>query len=267
MVNNKFNKLSVKDVAQLLDISVQTVHFYERKGLIRPIRNQENNFREYTFKDLSKLYYSIKYNRLGFQLNEFLKNDYSYDQTSVSDLKKLLEKRKEQIQMDTAICQYIEDSIYEEETYWKNPTNNLQIFYNLHLYAMSLNICLFNKEYSKEWKTLIPISSMISSWNVQNNRIFIDDTSHVIRKKYFDIISTQVNLSLNTLDDIFISKGIQLTKKIDPASNYEDFFHLQYNELKIKYPSLKDKFYIIPLLTVSHNSINDFTLIKILFEL
>lgn len=267
MVNIKFEKLSVKEIAQLLNISVQTVHFYERKGLIYPIRNQDNNYREYTFKDLSKLYYSIKYNRLGFQLNEFPKNNYSYDHTSISDLKKILEKRKEQIQMDTAICQYIEDSIYEEEMFWKNPTNNLQIFNHLHLYTMSLNKCLVNKEYSKEWKTLIPISSMMSSWNILNNKIFINDTSHVIRKKYFDMISTQVNLSLNTLDDLFISRGIQVTKKIDPDSNYEDFFRLQYNELKAKFPSLKDKFYIIPLLTVSHNSPSDFILIKILFEL
>ena len=92
MVNIKSDKYSVKDIADLLNISVQTVHFYEKKGLIHPLRNPENNYREYSFNDLSKLYYSIKYNRLGLQLNEFPNpnnsNDITSDNTSISDLKK-----------------------------------------------------------------------------------------------------------------------------------------------------------------------------------
>lgn len=269
MVNIKSDKYSVKDIADLLNISVQTVHFYEKKGLIHPLRNPDNNYREYSFNDLSKLYYSIKYNRLGLQLNEFPNpnnsNDITSDNTSISDLKKIVKKRKEQIQIDTAICQYIEDSICEEEAYWNNPDNDLQIINNLHLYTMNIKKCL-KKEYTSTWKSLIPISSMMSSWNVIDNQIILDNTFCVLRKQYLDMIQDQIHLPLNKLDELCIPNGIQIIKKINPNENYEKFISLKFHELKNTYPSLKNKFYIIPLLSVFDDTNNTFTLVKILFE-
>ena len=45
----------IKEVEHLVGISSANIRYYEKEGLITPIRIKENNYREYTEKDVHTL--------------------------------------------------------------------------------------------------------------------------------------------------------------------------------------------------------------------
>jgi DNA-binding transcriptional MerR regulator len=53
-------KYSIKEVAELFNITTNKIRFYEKKGLITAARDEKNNYRYYTEKDLIKLQYVRK---------------------------------------------------------------------------------------------------------------------------------------------------------------------------------------------------------------
>lgn len=48
--------LSSKDVAELFDISISTIRYYEKMGIIPPIERDENGYRIYTKSTLNWIY-------------------------------------------------------------------------------------------------------------------------------------------------------------------------------------------------------------------
>ena len=60
----------VKELSQLTNVSVQTLHHYDRIGLLVPSIRQANGYRLYTEKDLLKLQQIIALKYFGFELNQ-----------------------------------------------------------------------------------------------------------------------------------------------------------------------------------------------------
>lgn len=58
---------TIKEVAKRLCISTNAIRFYEKQGLIRPQRN-ENNYRSYDLNDITRLEAIILYRKMGFSL-------------------------------------------------------------------------------------------------------------------------------------------------------------------------------------------------------
>ena len=258
-------KYSINQMSKLFNISTQTIRFYERKGLLHPSRNHDNNYREYDAKDIHELYYVLKYNRLGMKIADFSNHKDILNKTSVEDLKNLISIQKKEIQIKSAICSYIEDSISEEDEYWENPITKKEI-HNFTLYSMNLDKCLTEK-YSEEWKKLIPIASIMSSRTISQNTIQFGDFYYVLREKYFQIIQEQVNIDLNTLDKIYIHSGIQIIIQTNEEINDSKLIH-EYTNLQNQYHTLMDTFYMIPLLSVyTDDDGNNFNLVKVIFPL
>ncbi|MBU3129098.1 MerR family transcriptional regulator [Clostridium tagluense] len=72
-------KYSIKEVAKLFNITTNKIRFYEKKGLITPARDEENNYRYYTEKDLIKLQTILMYRILNIpieDIEDIIKNDY-----------------------------------------------------------------------------------------------------------------------------------------------------------------------------------------------
>lgn len=63
-------KYSISEIANLLGISIVAVRNYEKCGLIEPIRNEQNNYREYNAIDLNLIRRARSYMSYGFSLNE-----------------------------------------------------------------------------------------------------------------------------------------------------------------------------------------------------
>ena len=47
--------MRIKEIEKRTGISSPNIRFYEAEGLISPVRNKENNYREYSEEDLSRL--------------------------------------------------------------------------------------------------------------------------------------------------------------------------------------------------------------------
>ncbi|GCD09301.1 MerR family transcriptional regulator [Clostridium tagluense] len=72
-------KYSIKEVAKLFNITTNKIRFYEKKGIITPARDEENNYRYYTEKDLIKLQTILMYRILNIpieDIEDIIKNDY-----------------------------------------------------------------------------------------------------------------------------------------------------------------------------------------------
>jgi DNA-binding transcriptional MerR regulator len=63
----------VKDLSKLTQVSVQTLHHYDRVGLLKPSARLENNYRLYSEKDLLKLQQIIALKFFGFELSQIKK--------------------------------------------------------------------------------------------------------------------------------------------------------------------------------------------------
>lgn len=85
--------LNIKQVAEIADLTTEAIRFYEKLGIIKPERNPENGYRNYTFNDVMAIMFCAQYQNMGFSLKEI-------DQTLKKEkpdlfLEKLKEKRDE----------------------------------------------------------------------------------------------------------------------------------------------------------------------------
>ncbi len=62
--------MKVKEIADAAGVNPDTVRFYTREGLLRPVRNPDNNYQHYDAEDLRRLRFARKSRQLGFSLPE-----------------------------------------------------------------------------------------------------------------------------------------------------------------------------------------------------
>ena len=62
--------LSIGKIAKRAGISVETIRFYEHKGLLQEPQRKESGYRQYQEEDIRKLVFIQHAKNLGFSLNE-----------------------------------------------------------------------------------------------------------------------------------------------------------------------------------------------------
>lgn len=62
--------MHVKQLAELMDVTPDTVRHYTRVGLLNPIRNQDNGYQQYRKADRQRLQFIISARQLGFSLKD-----------------------------------------------------------------------------------------------------------------------------------------------------------------------------------------------------
>jgi DNA-binding transcriptional MerR regulator len=61
--------MKIKDIANLAEISKESIRYYEFLGLLKPVRNQ-NGYREYSDSDLNDLFFILNLKKLNLKLDE-----------------------------------------------------------------------------------------------------------------------------------------------------------------------------------------------------
>lgn len=61
---------TVKDLSRFAEVSVRTLHYYDEKGLLKPVHYDLNGYRRYGEEQLIKLQQIMFYKELGFSLEE-----------------------------------------------------------------------------------------------------------------------------------------------------------------------------------------------------
>ncbi|KHE70422.1 MerR family transcriptional regulator [Halobacillus sp. BBL2006] len=72
----------VKEVAELADVSVRTLHHYDHIGLLSPVRSRENGYRVYRAEELPRLQQILFFRELDFSLDKIKRilDDPEFDQ-------------------------------------------------------------------------------------------------------------------------------------------------------------------------------------------
>ena len=133
MTNSTFH---IGELSNLFNISVDSIRYYEKKGLICPTRNENNGYREYSLDDFQTLVMIRELLGLDFhkeQIREFLKNrnistTMEMLDTELSIIKEkmeVLQKKKEQIvsriQSLQAVQNESSDTSIQLKTFKKRP--------------------------------------------------------------------------------------------------------------------------------------------------
>lgn len=90
--------MNINELERLTGITKQNIRFYEKKGLLHPARNSDNNYREYTQDDLTRLKAVKLLRKLDFSLEDIrklLQNEASLEQALERHLDELQEKQQE----------------------------------------------------------------------------------------------------------------------------------------------------------------------------
>ncbi len=98
--------MNAKQVAELSGLSVRALHHYDEIGLLRPRRNAQNGYREYSEEDLDKLQQILFFRQCGFSLERIKKllSNPRFDRARAFELQKkhlMLEKERIEAMLST----------------------------------------------------------------------------------------------------------------------------------------------------------------------
>jgi DNA-binding transcriptional MerR regulator len=106
---------TVNKVSQLTDVTIKTLHYYQKIGLLIPTKVGVNNYRYYSVDDIKRLQEILVYRTMNFSLNEIheILNNQN-NESRIYRLEKQLEIVKSQMNNLQEVITTIEQSIIAE---------------------------------------------------------------------------------------------------------------------------------------------------------
>lgn len=98
--------MRIGEIAEVTGISVSNVRFYEKKGLLTPARESENNYREYSQDDVARIKEILLYRKIGMPIETIyliFQGKIDLEQTLVRQKQQLAEQA-EQLQAAACLC-------------------------------------------------------------------------------------------------------------------------------------------------------------------
>lgn len=65
--------MNINEVSEIVGVSIRTLHYYDKIGILSPCRNPENGYREYDHADMDKLQQILFFKECGFPLAKIKK--------------------------------------------------------------------------------------------------------------------------------------------------------------------------------------------------
>lgn len=104
--------MKIKELEEKTGIGRAAIRFYEKQGLISPDRNKENEYREYSDEDESRLRKIIILRKLGFSVSEIqdLFEGSADLETQLASQIVILEEQKKELDGAIAVCRQLKNS-------------------------------------------------------------------------------------------------------------------------------------------------------------
>lgn len=118
--------MNIKEVSEQYDISIETLRYYERIGLIPPVHRDQNGYRDYTKQDLRWVYYAKALRRAEIPVEtliEYVKLFQEGEHTREARKQLLIEEEKKlviKIQQMQEALDYLRTKINNYDGYIKN---------------------------------------------------------------------------------------------------------------------------------------------------
>ena len=88
--------LKIGELANLANVSQDTLRFYEKHGLMRPSARSEAGYRLYSAQDLQRIRFILSAKEVGFtlkEIEELLAREVTRDEKSCQDVKSLVDEK------------------------------------------------------------------------------------------------------------------------------------------------------------------------------
>lgn len=121
----------VKDLSKLTGVSVQTLHHYDRIGLLKPSIRLDSGYRLYLEKDLLRLEQIIALKSFGFglaQISMLLKGNIDASEHFKAQSMFLEEKAKSLVKASQALKSIIAGSSPDKSIPWKNIIKLIEVY-------------------------------------------------------------------------------------------------------------------------------------------
>ena len=117
--------MRVAQFARELSISADTIRYYTLIGLLNPLRNTANNYKEYREQDRSRLLFIISARKLGFTLDDIkaIIHEANKGRTACPLVRQLLEKRLQETEQSFSQQSALRKHMKKAMKDWKNKPN------------------------------------------------------------------------------------------------------------------------------------------------
>ncbi|MCB9492730.1 MAG: MerR family transcriptional regulator [Epsilonproteobacteria bacterium] len=196
-------KWYVKDLSQLTGVSVQTLHHYDRIGLLKPSVRRPNGYRLYSEDDLLRLEQIIALKFFGFELSqikEFLAGNAGTLEHFTVQAKLLEQKANKLLEASTVLNSVIADVSDDKSIPWENIITLIKGYRMIQELEHSWVKEIFTPDELKQYATFE--SEMVSNASPQQMAAF--------QKNWSNLVS-EINKNLDT--DPSSATGIAIGKK------------------------------------------------------
>ncbi|GAJ99825.1 MerR family transcriptional regulator [Geomicrobium sp. JCM 19055] len=83
------------DLLEMIDVSRDALRYYEKQGILNPRHNEQNNYRQYTDKDIYRLLVTDFYKKRNLSLKEIKTLQQGIE---IEELESLLEMKMEELE-------------------------------------------------------------------------------------------------------------------------------------------------------------------------
>ncbi len=230
--------LSIGQVSKLLNISVETLRYYEDEKIVIPQRNKANLYREYSIWDIFDLTDCIKYRNMDFSINETRKmmrtNDLPYIQKQIDLRISGLEQNITDQQILLARMKEYQEQIRNAPlnigNFWFKSNPERKCIPCTTRTAQEYTEYDYNDPVIVKWVNKIPFVKIFMYVPLESYRNHLDSNVwyYTLDSKYFDIIRLPMNdqllvlpsqIYLHTIIDIGGKKELSINQ-LDPVVRY-----------------------------------------------
>lgn len=242
-------RLSIGEMAELNNISRQTLHFYDRIGLLKPYYvDEETGYRYYNVKQCAMLDMIQYMKALGMSLKEIKNQLNHYEIGLVQDMlqnQKFLIKEKicGLIQMQNAL----ERATENYKRYESSPRDGSIVIEYINprrIYCYDSKINIYDYGLATYEYILRELKSHLLSYNLP--MVYFCNVGSILRMenlKNGKLISTEIFLFVD--EDFQTNKGIEIIPSNTYACIYCDSFHKEKDYANMLLKHIKEKGYEI----------------------
>ncbi|MDP4155083.1 MAG: MerR family transcriptional regulator [Bacillota bacterium] len=124
------NVYHITDFARKANVSVRTLRYYDKQGLLSPIQYDGSGYKLYTDEDFIHLQTILSFKFLGFSLKEIqglLSGNQQGLQQRLSQQKEMLKEKRIQIEQIIGAIERIEKSLQSENFHYETIKNLIQV--------------------------------------------------------------------------------------------------------------------------------------------
>lgn len=120
-----------KEFSRLVNVSVRTLHYYDKIDLLKPSIREENDYRLYSEDDLLKLQQIIALKFFGFELSqikELLDNEQSIQQRFRAQADMLQQKAEATLHASQLLGRLVEEAEQNKSISWEQVLTMIEVF-------------------------------------------------------------------------------------------------------------------------------------------